>query len=274
MSNDLQIFVLSFGRTNVPTLAHIADKSNVIVLTSEDNKFKDKIDLQGARLMVFDKDEFKGRGLEMMNDETVPHRRSAVYGYNYAIEWGRKNGVRYVLVLDDDYTNTMTPNCRKSAYKPKLDKWAEHAVSLLRKHHEIAATCAINTGQLFAGATSAYYSNIAKRQLMNTIIFDTTKEHNFISLGNGDYVTQAITNSASRDMIIRLQTAIVQMETIQQKKHESIDYSNLFYSRWAAKIAAPAYTELLIIKTGKRTCMSYRFNTVWRTNSSPKIVSL
>lgn len=274
MSNDLQIFVLSFGRSNVPTLAHIKDKSRVIVLTSEDNKFKDKIDLQGAQLMVFDKDQFKGRGIEMMNDETVPHRRSAVYGYNYAIDWCRKNGVRYCLVLDDDYTNTTAVNNRKSTHHPMLDLWAEHAVSLLRKHPEIAATCSINTGQLFAGATSAYYMNIDKRQLMNTIIFDVTKEHNFISLGNGDYVTHCITNSMSRDMIVRTQTIMVQMETIQQKKHESIDYSNLFYARWAAKMASPAYADVSMKSAGKRTNMSYRFNTYYRSNSAPKIVSL
>lgn len=274
MSNDLQIFVLSFGRKSVPTLAHISDTSRVIVLTSEDNAYKDQIDLQGAQLIVFDKDDFRWRGLEMMNDETVPHRRSAVYGYNYAIDWGRKHGVRYVLVLDDDYKTIMAINNRKAEFHPKIDKWAEHAVSFLSKHPEMAATCAINTGQLFAGAVSAYYSNIDKRQLMNTIIFDTTKQHNFISLGNGDYVTQAVTNSMSRDLIVRLQTILVLMETIKQKKHESIDYSNLFYARWAVKMIAPAYTDVLIQSAGKRTCMSYRFNTYWRHNSAPKIVSL
>ena len=73
--------------------------------------------------------------------------------------------------------------------------------------------------------------NIEKRQLMNTIVFDVTKEHNFASLGNGDYCTQAITNSASLDYIVRLQTLNVMMETIKDKNHETIDYGNLFFSR-------------------------------------------
>lgn len=274
MRDSLQIFVLSFGRKNVPTLAHIADTSKVIVLTSEDNEFKDKIELQGAQLVVFDKDDFKGRGLEMMNDESVPNKRTATYGYNYAIDWGRKNGVKYVLVLDDDYTWVQPVNDRKGGTKPKLDIWAEHAVSFLRKQPQIAATCAINGGQLFAGAVSAYFSNIEKRQLMNTIIFDVEKEQNFISLGNADYIAQAIINSFSRDMIVRTQTVVVCMETINQKKHQTADYSNIFYARWALKMVAPAYADVLIQRGGKRTIMSYRFNTYYKSNSSPKIVSL
>ena len=273
MSSDLQIFVLSFGRPKVPTLRHIADKSSVIVLTSTDNEFKDNIETEGAKLLVFDKNEFKGRGLEMMNDESVPHRRSAVYAYNYAIEWGRRNGVKYVLVLDDDYTYSQSINERKR-HHPMIDRWAEHAVSLLRKQPQIAATCSINGGQLFAGSTSAYYRNLDKRQLMNTIIFDVTKEHNFISLGNGDYVTSFVTNSFSRDMIVRTQTISLCMEQIEQKKHATIDYSNLFYARWSAKMIAPAYADVSMKSEGKRTNMSYRFNTYTCKHAAPKIISL
>lgn len=80
MTNRLQVFVLSFGRTKVPTLKFIADKSKTVVLTSTDNKFADKIDTQGARLIVFDKNDFKGRGLEMLNEESVSTKRSATYG--------------------------------------------------------------------------------------------------------------------------------------------------------------------------------------------------
>lgn len=273
MSRDLQIFVLSFGRSKVPTLKHIANKEDVIVLTSNDNKFKDEIELQGAKLLVFDKDEFKGRGLEMLNDESVPHRMSAVYGYNYAIEWGRRNGVRYVLVLDDDYAEVYSINDRTYKPRPRIDKWAMHVVRLMKKQPIIGATSAINLGQLFSGCTSAYYLNISKRQLMNTILFDTKKKHYFISLGNGDYVTQALMNSASRDLIVRTNTIAVQTETIKMKKHDTIDYSNLFYARWAIKMANPAYSEVRILNGGKGI-MKYRFNTIWRGNSAPKIISL
>lgn len=279
MTNNLQIFVLSFGRKNVPTLDLLADPSKVIVLTSTDNKFKDQIESKGARVVIFDKDQFKGRGLEMMNEESIPHRRSAVYGYNYAIDWGRENGVRYICVFDDDYKYTQTINNRsentKNGHRPRLDKWAEHAVKFLQATGA-AATCSVNNGQLMAYYKVAYFLNIKKRQLMNTIVFDVTKEHNFISLGNGDYVTQAITNSASRDYIVRLMTVGVGMETIEDKRHESINYSNLFYARWAAKMAAPAYTtvEMLPRKKKIHLIMSSRFNTIWHGNSSPKFVSL
>ena len=277
MTNNLQIFVLSFGRKKVPTLNLIADKSKVIVLTSTDNAFKDKIEARGARVVVFDKDDFRGRGLEMLNEESVPHRRSAVYAYNYAIDWGRSNGVRYVCVLDDDYTGAQTINNRtentRNGHKPMLDRWAEHAVRFLQATGA-AATCAINSGQLTAYLRHAYFSNIRKRQLMNTIVFDVTKEHNFLSLGNGDYVTQAITNSASRDFIVRLQTLCLMMETIKDKRHETIDYSNLFYARWSAKMIAPAYIDVMVLRQGVDNELKRRPNTIWHGNSSPKIVSL
>lgn len=277
MTNNLQIFVLSFGRKKVPTLNLIADKSKVIVLTSTDNAFKDKIEARGARVVVFDKDDFRGRGLEMLNEESVPHRRSAVYAYNYAIDWGRKNGVRYVCVLDDDYKATQTINERtknsREGHKPMLDKWAQHAARFLEATGA-AATCAINGGQLTNYLYRAYYMNIDKRQLMNTIVFDVTKEHNFVSLGNGDYCTQAVTNSASLDYIVRFQTLNVMMETIKDKKHDTIDYRNLFFSRWSLRMVAPAYSDVRILKRGGKDEQDRRFNSIWFANSAPKFVSL
>ena len=272
-NKDLQIFVLSFGRAKVPTLKEIKHPESVIVLTSTDNKFKDKIETHGAQVVVFDKESFKGRGLEMLNEESVPQKRSAVYGYNYAIDWGRKNGVQYILVLDDDYIATEYINDRNRGTFPYIDVWARHAVEFLKKHPQIGATCAINNGQLMANLKSAYFSNLRKRQLMNTIIFDTTKEQHFESLGNGDYVTQAIMNTGSRDMIVRLQTISLRMETIKQKKHESIDYSGMFYKRWSAVMVAPAYADVEILRESK-TCLGSRFNTIWHGNSAPKIINL
>jgi len=213
----------------------------------------------------------------MMNEESVPHRRSAVYAYNYAIDWGRRNGVRYICVLDDDYTGAQTINERtkntRAGHKPMLDKWAAHAVEFL-KATGAAATCAINGGQLTTYLYQAYIMNIEKRQLMNTIVFDVAKEHNFISLGNGDYCTQAITNSASLDYIIRLQTLNIQMETIKDKNHDTIDYSNLFYARWGLKMIAPAYSDVRILKRGGKNEQDKRFNSIWYANSAPKFISL
>ena len=261
----------------MPTLKLIADPSKVIVLTSEDNEFKDQIESNGARVIVFDKKQFEGRGLEMMNEASVPHRRSAVYGYNYAIEWGRKNGVRYVCVLDDDYTGAQTINNRtentRAGHKPMLDRWAAHAVAFLQATGA-AATCAVNNGQLYSYLRAAYLGNLAKRQLMNTIVFDVTKEHNFMSLGNGDYCTAQVTNSLSRDFIVRLQTMSVLMESIKDKKHKTIDYGNLFYSRWSAKMLAPAYCDVQILRGGARNQLWGRFNTVQYSNAAPKFVSL
>lgn len=278
MNKNLKIFVLSFGRPNIPTLRWISDKRNVTVLTSTDNKCVDRIDTQGAELMIFDKAQFKGRGLEMMNEESVPQRRSAVYAYNYAIEWGGQHGYKYILVLDDDYTYMQSINNRNE-HKPFLDKWANHAVSFLEKYPFIAATCTINCGELFAGARSAYFSNIAKRQLMNTIIFNTDYKHYFHSLGNGDYVDQCMLNTYSRTPIVRLATVTVCMETINKKKHASIDYSNLFYSRWAAKMASPAYIRIEFGTTGSngRGQLSTEFRTRFNThmigrNNAPKIL--
>lgn len=274
MNDRLQIFVLSYGRRQVPSLKYIADKSAVIVLTSEDNPCKNDIELQGARLMVFDKEEFRGRGLEMLNEESVQNKRSALYGYNKAIEWGRQNGVRFVLVLDDDYIGLQAPTDRHTTRRLWLDKWAAHAVSFMSKHKEIAATCAVNLGQLLLGLASAFYMNLRKRQLMNTIIFNTDYRHDFISLGNGDYVCSLMHNCASTDLVVRLQTIIVCMETINHKKHVTVDYSNLFYSRWSAVMAQPAYARVDILRGGGKSIMSSRFNTVLLSNGCPKIVSL
>lgn len=274
-NKDLQIFVLSFGRAKVPTLKEIKHPESVIVLTSTDNKYKDKIEAHGAQVVVFDKESFEGRGIEMLNEESVSQKRSAVYGYNYAIDWGRKNGVRYILVLDDDYIATEYINDRNRGTFPYIDVWARHAVEFLKKHPQIGATCAINNGQLMSNSRSAYFTNLRKRQLMNTIIFDTTKEQHFESLGNGDYVTQAIMNTASRDMIVRLQTISLRMETIKKKKHETIDYAGMFYKRWALKMAAPAYADVRILKGGQKgNILTTRFNSVWHSNSAPKIINL
>jgi len=271
MNKDLIIFILSYGRKRVPTLKQIQRKENVIILTSKDNEFKDKIVSEGARVLVFDKDDFKYRGLEMMNEESVPQKRSAVYAYNYAIEYGRKEGYKYVLVLDDDYIGTSSVNDRNGGHHPMIDIWASHAVEFMKKHPFIGASCAINTGQLFSGAKKAYINNLKKRQLMNTIIFNTEVKHYFQSLGNGDYCDTMVLNTYSKFAIVRLATFTITMETIASKKHNTIDYSNLFYSRYSAKMICPAYASVEFDKIGRNF---KRFNTHCRGNNSPKIVNL
>ena len=109
---------------------------------------------------------------------------------------------------------------------------------------------------------------------MKTIVFDVTKEHNFLSLGNGDYCTAQITNSLSRDLVVRLQTVSVIMESIKDKKHKTIDYGNLFYSRWSAKMLAPAYGDVQILRGGAKNELWGRFNTIQFSNNAPKIISL
>lgn len=275
MMNNLQIFVLSFGRKKVPTLKQIADPTKVIVLTSTDNEFKDQIEAKGARVMIFDKDEFKGRGLEMMNEESVPHRRSALYGYNYAIEWGRKNGVRYICVLDDDYLNTYTVNNRTKSsqeHKPKLDKWAAHAAQFLQATGA-AACSSIDIGQTGYGQLCGYFNYIQKRVCTNTIVFDVEKEHCFLSHGNGDFINSLTTNAASLDYNLRLQTVLIQMETIADKKHNTVDYGRMFYEKWSLVMQQPAYSHMGIHQGG----IDYRrhmFNSFICKDNAPKFVSL
>lgn len=53
---------------------------------------------------------------------------------------------------------------------------------------------------------------------------------------------------------------------------ETIDYSGMFYKRWAVVMVAPAYADVEILKASK-TCLGSRFNTIWHGNSAPKIIN-
>lgn len=276
MTNSLQVFVLSFGRTKVPTLNFIADKSKVIVLTSTDNKFADKIDTQGARLVVFDKNDFKGRGLEMLNEESISTKRSATYGYNYAIDWCREHGVRFACVLDDDYLETYTINNRnenhKKGHRPMLDKWAAHAVKLMQKLPNCQCVSSIDLGQLGYGSVKGFYKYLKKRICTNTIVFDVTKEQNFISSGNADFINSMICNTASLNLAFRFQTVVIEMETIVSKKHETADYSGMFYKKYSLFMQCPAYSYMAIKRSGN----DYRnkmFNSFVVNDAAPKIIN-
>lgn len=276
-SKNLQIFILSFGRSKVPTLNFIANKSDVIILTSTDNEFKDKIESKGARVVVFDKEIFRGRGLEMTNEESVDTKRSALYGYNYAIEWGRKNGVQYICVLDDDYFCTFTINNRNENYKngcrPMLDKWAAHAVEFMKKYPVCQCVSSIDNGQLGYGSVGGYMKYLKKRICTNTIVFNVEKEQNFLTGGNGDFINSMLCNVGSLNLAMRLQTIAIEMETIKSKKHETVDYSGMFYKKYSLIMQCPAYSYMAIRKGGK----DYRnkmFNSFIVNEAAPKIINL
>lgn len=276
-NKELQIFVLSFGREKVPTIDFIANKQDAIILTSTDNKYKDRIESKGAQVVVFDKESFRGRGLEMMNEESVADKRSALYGYNYAIEWGRKNNVKYVCVLDDDYFATFTINDRvdnfKNGHVPMIDKWAAHAVEFMNKYPNCQLASSMDNGQIGYGSKKGYLKYLKKRICTNTIIFDTEKEHFFLSHGNADFINSMLCNVGSLNFTIRLQTIAIEMETIAKKKHETVNYSGMFFKKYSLIMQCPAYSYMAIRKGG-RDYRNKMFNSFVVNDAAPKIINL
>ena len=107
MRNDFAVFILSHGRANNLITLKTLDKigytgKTYIIIDNEDEQEKEHKKLNVEDVIIFDKNEM----IEKTDTaDNFKDHRLVVYARNKCWDIAKKLGIKYFLVLDDDYSS-------------------------------------------------------------------------------------------------------------------------------------------------------------------------
>lgn len=199
--NNFAVFILTFGRSEkvftYNTLKKQGYTGKIYFLCSDDDKelpnYKKKF---SENVQVFSKDDY----LKKFDiGDNFDDKRVVVYARNAVFDVADKLGIKYFLVLDDDYTDFGYRFNDKLQYVYKgiknLDKVFSAILNFYKKTNILSIALA-QGGDYIGGKESGFAQKVQlKRKCMNTFFCSTDRRFNFIGRINEDvntYVALAI----------------------------------------------------------------------------------
>lgn len=144
--------------------------------------------LYGDKVLVFDKADYKGKFDKMDNfgkQNVVVYARNAIYNA------AKSEGLKYIAVLDDDYSMFSYRVNAEYGYNFKiirnLDKVFQAFLDFLI-HSKIHAICFAQDGDFIGGKDNKMFAvkKTPRRKMMNLFFFDVDKPIEFIGTINED----------------------------------------------------------------------------------------
>ena len=194
IDKDFAVFILTYGRANnvktYKTLKRFGYTGKIYLICSDDDKqVKDYKEKYNDQVIVFSKKDYKDKfdiG-DNFNDERV-----VVYARNSCYDIAKKLGIKYFLVLDDDYTDfSYRFNDELSYNKGRgyINKVDDIFVAILKYYKSIPAkTIALSqNGDWIGGQHSGWAKELKlKRKCMNSFFCSTERPFKFMGRINED----------------------------------------------------------------------------------------
>ena len=191
MRDDFAVFILSHGRSDrVFTLKPLQDGGYsgklFIIIDDEDDQADDYKARYGDRVYQFSKAAYDDT-FDIMDLHT--DRRVVVYARNACFDIAKELGIRFFLVLDDDYNSFQyrypEENKLKIAECKQLDELFEAMVDFLSASGSYSVAFA-QGGDFIGGLNGGAYNKHLIRKVMNTWFCDAEKPFKIIGRINED----------------------------------------------------------------------------------------
>lgn len=242
MRDDFAVFIITHGRAgNISTLKPLRDGNYsgklYFLIDNEDEQEERYKQLYGAdSVIVFDKQKaFE----ECDTMELTGEKKAIVFARNAIFEVARDLGLRYFLMLEDDFTDFMYrfPEGKKLGYAPcrHLDDLFDAMIDFLTVSGALTIAFA-QGGDFIGGVDSPNFREGLLRKCMNSFFCDVEKPIQFRGTMNED-VTTYTTLGSRGDLFFTVTKA-----NIVQKQSQSVSggmtevykaggtYSKSFYS--------------------------------------------
>lgn len=195
-NNDFAIFILTHGRANNIITLNTLKKCNYtgkvyIVIDNEDSQQEQYLELYGDSVIIFDKSSIDGT-FDIMDN--FNGRNVVVFARNALNDIVKNLGIKYYMVLDDDYTYfryrmndkfdypTKSPAVINSCFDNILDAMLEFFIST-----NCISIAFIQGGDLIGGKDNDMVNGYKpKRKVMNTFFFSTDRLYEFCGRINED----------------------------------------------------------------------------------------
>ena len=194
IDEDFAVFILTHGRSDnvktYKTLKRFGYTGTIYIICSDDDKQLDKYkELYNKQVIVFSKKEYKNT---FDIGDNFDDERVVVYARNACYDLAKKVGIKYFLVLDDDYTDfSYRFNGELSYNKGRgyINNVDDIFTAVLDYYKTIPAkTIALSqNGDWIGGHNSSWAKELKlKRKCMNSFFCSTERPFKFTGRINED----------------------------------------------------------------------------------------
>lgn len=219
MRDDFAIFILSHGRAgNISTLTPLKNGNYsgklYFLIDNEDKQESEYKRLYGEEnVIVFDKQKAYE---ETDTADITGEKRAIIFARNALFEIAKGLGLRYFLMLEDDFTDFMYryPEGEKLAYAPcrRLDDLFDAMITFLNESGALTVALA-QGGDFIGGIKSQNYYKGLLRKAMNSFFCDVEKPIKFVGTMNEDVTTYTTLGSRGELLFTVTKANIVQKPT-------------------------------------------------------------
>lgn len=194
-NKKIAVFILTYGRSEkvhtYNTLKKQNYTGNIYLVCSDDDKQLNAYKNNFKNVIVFNKNNYKNKfdiGDNFNDNRVVVFARNAMY------DIARKIGIKYFIVLDDDYTAFRYTADANQTYLTKakniknLDALFINLLSYY-KNTNAKSLCIAQGGDFIGGENSRVFKKKLTRKAMNFFICSTERRYNFIGRINEDVNT-------------------------------------------------------------------------------------
>lgn len=227
MRNDFAVFILSHGRANrvvtVETLRKCGYTGEIyIIIDDTDKEAHEYFARYGDHVIVFCKEEEAKRSDVMDADNDM---RIVLYARNSCHQIAENLGLKYFLVLDDDYKTFRfrkeIDGSLKTIYMRHFDLVVDAMIDFLEKSGAVTVAMS-QTGDFIGGTGSTVWRKQLSRKAMNSFFCKTDRPFKFLGRINEDVNTYTLLGSQGKLFFTVAEASLDQMDT-QQNEHGLTD---------------------------------------------------
>lgn len=278
MRNDFAVIIPTHGRHDrvftIDSLRKSGYTGNFYLLCDDEDKQLDKYKTKyGDKVMVFSKDDYKGKFDKMDN---FGNKACVVYARNAMWDIAKKIGLKYFAVADDDYTSFKYRITKDGGYYGKMIK--NNLDDVFNSYIDFLITSKVDTvcfaqgGDYIGGKDNCKVANGFKvsRKMMNLYFFDVDKPIEFKGTINEDLTSSVTEGRTGRIILTSLMNSIDQKETQAQAGGLTEIYLELgtYVKSFYSVIAAPSCVKVALMG---RTQTRIHHQVTWK-NAVPKII--
>mgnify|MGYP000010833313 FL=1 len=277
MRNDFAVIIPTHGRHDrvftIDSLRKSGYTGNFYLLCDDEDKQLDKYKTKyGDKVMVFSKDDYKGKFDKMDN---FGNKACVVYARNAMWDIAKKIGLKYFAVADDDYTAFEYRITSEGGYYSKRikninDVFNSYTDFLITS--KVDTVCFAQGGDFIGGKDNNKVANGFKvsRKMMNLYFFDVDKPIEFKGTINEDLTSSVTEGRTGRVILTSLMNSIVQRETQAQAGGLTEIYLELgtYVKSFYSVIAAPSCVKVALMGNNQARI---HHQVTWK-NAVPKII--
>lgn len=277
MRNDFAVIIPTHGRHDrvftIDSLRKSGYTGNFYLLCDDEDKQLDKYKTKyGDKVMVFSKDDYKGKFDKMDN---FGNKACVVYARNAMWDIAKKIGLKYFAVADDDYTAFEYRITSEGGYYSKRikninDVFNSYTDFLITS--KVDTVCFAQGGDFIGGKDNNKVANGFKvsRKMMNLYFFDVDKPIEFKGTINEDLTSSVTEGRTGRVILTSLMNSITQKETQAQAGGLTEIYLELgtYVKSFYSVIAAPSCVKVALMGNNQARI---HHQVTWK-NAVPKII--